>query len=396
MKVVYFTCMENTCNNDIHTNQVLSLLNHEVDYFMLFLSPKFILNKAGFSINRHKFENKNVKEVKMPILSYHFGMHLFIIPYFILVSFIPFLFFINKVKPDVIHCRNLISSFLTVIVKKVFRKNYKIVCDPRSVYVEEQVIFHTFRNNGINHRTWKKIEAWIYKNSDACLGLSENFADYLKSYNENSFYVPAVVSDSYSFSQERRQQLRQEKNLSNNDVVCCYIGSIGAWHSVDCLFESYEMIKQSLPPSKTMKILFLSGNTKACNRIKSSFSEEDIVFCGRVKPSEILDYLIMSDVGLVPGTDNKGDCYDLLYHTMISSKAEEYLGAGLPIVVNPRITSLVKMLKDINGGVEMKLPISLDHFSDRTIIAKYAHDNFSVAHVVSAYNRLYINLFNRQ
>ena len=79
--------MENTFNNDIHRNQVLSLANHGVNYIFLFMSPLFILNRKGFSINKNRFDIPKVYEFKLPILSYHYSMHLIVIPFFYLYRY---------------------------------------------------------------------------------------------------------------------------------------------------------------------------------------------------------------------------------------------------------------------------------------------------------------------
>lgn len=392
MKVLYLTSMENTLNNDIHANQVLNLQNHGIDYCFLFLSPKFILNKAGFSINNNRFDNKVVKEYKLPILSYHMGMHVFMIPYFLLISLFPFLFTLKREKPEIVHCRNMLSTLLATFCKLCFRKKYKIVCDPRSVYVEELVITNTFKYSGFNYNKWKKLEAWIYKNSDACIGLSHNFMTYLQQFNRNSYYIPAVVNDNYHFDEERRKELRSKFELSDNDLVCCYIGSIGAWHSVDNFFKCLDLVREKLNKEKNIKIVFLSGNQSVCEEINKRYSKNELLKIGRVAPSEILNYLLISDLGLVPGSEKEGYCYDLLYDTMISSKAEEYIGAGLPILVHPRIKSLVKMVEENDLGVIMSSNTDFCCLFDRSAISAYGHNQFSVSSVITAYRHLYESL----
>ncbi len=395
MKVLYLTCMESTLKNDIHANQILKLLDHGIDYRMLFLSPKFVLNRTGFTINNNKYNNKNVREIKLPILSYHMGMHLFIIPYFLLISIFPFIFELKKEEPDIVHCRNMLSSLLAVFCKVCLRKKYKIVCDPRSVYVEELVITNTFKYNGFNYKYWKRLEAWIYKHSDACIGLSHYFKTYLKKYNERSYYIPAVVGDNYCYNENRRIEFRLKHGLTDNDFICCYIGSIGAWHSVHNFYKCIDYVKEKLNQEKKVKIVFLSGNSSVCDDLKKRYSQQELFKTGRVAPSEMLDYLLISDMGLVPGSEKEGYCYDLLYDTMISSKAEEYIGAGLPILVHPRIKSLVKMTKENNLGLIMNETAHSDFAFDRNKISEYGHEQFSVTTVTESYKKLYSSLINR-
>lgn len=388
MKVLYLTVLEDTNKNDIHANQVFGLANHGVDYQFLFISPLFILNRQGFSINRNKMKYGNAEEVKLPILSYHLCMHVIIIPYFLLISLIPFLLRIKRAKPDVVHCRNLVSVLLAVFVRWLFRLKYKIVCDPRSVYVEECVITKTFKYNCFNYKVWKKLEGLLYRKSDACIGLSEYFKNYLREHNDNSFFVPAIVNTESVYSQSRRDEMRKKYCLTDDDVVFCYIGSIGAWHSPEKLVYYWDKIKNILPEEKRFRIVFLSGNKKVGAQITSKFGEKCIVKCGRVKPEEILDYLLISDYGMVPASDKTGYCYDLLYKTMISSKAEEYLVAGLPIIVNPRIESLVDLINKDRAGFVLCDEIPIYSF-DRKKISDRALSLFGVDSVVDSYRQIY-------
>ncbi len=391
MKILYFTALENTYKNDIHTNQVLGLNNKGIDYTFFFLSPLFILNRRGFSINKNKFAKSIADEVKIPILSYHLCMHVIVLPYFLLISLIPFVLKIRKYKPAVVHCRNMISSLLAIVYKKLFKFRYKIVCDPRSVYVEECVITNTFKYKGLNFRIWKKLESFIYQNSDACIGLSEYFKDYLAQYNPNSFFIPAIVSDKSVFSESRRISLRNKFELTDSDVVACYLGSIDLWHSAVNLVKYLKTLQRSLSNNQKFYIVFLSGNANAILYLKRFFDDETFIQCGRVNPSEVLDFLLLSDFGIVPGSNNAGECYDLLYKTMISSKAEEFLVSGLPLYVNPCISSLVDLIIKYEAGFVYGNK-NINNNIDRQRISKSFVALFGANSVVKKYKELYTNI----
>ena len=377
--------------NNIHQNQILGLRGNGVDYLFLFISPFFILGKSGFSINKNTFKDKDVKEVKIPIFSANFNLYLFLIPYYLLIACPIFLYYVYKSKADVVHCRNLVSSLLAVFCKVFLFQRYKVVCDPRSVFVEECVIIGRFKDNGITYRIWKRIERWIYKNSDSCCGLSENFVDYLSEYNKKSFFIPAIVQPSFVYNKEKRRDLRNKYLLSDSQHVCIYLGSIDLWHSVSSLIKIIDSYRESLPKGDELKIVFLSGNRNAAQIICNHYNSEMILKCGRVTPNEVMDYLLLADFGIVPGSDKEGYCYDLLYYTMLSSKAEEFLAVGLPIIVNKRIVSLVNIIEDNcfglvydeNGIRQASIGRSRDEMSC------YFNKLFNAHTVVKQYQKLY-------
>lgn len=392
--VLYLTCLENTVKNDIHDSQILGLKNNGVPYIFLFLSPRFIWGRAGFSVNKNKFTNSAIKEVKLPLFSANLVMHVFIIPYFLIVACPILLYYIHKEHIGIVHCRNLVSSLLAVFCKVCLFQNIKVVCDPRSVYVEEGVIIGRFKYQGFNYRVWKKLERWIYKMSDYCLGLSDNFTNYLKRYNPNSTFIPAVVRPSFIYDSHKRESLREELRLTPQHHVLIYVGSIGQWHSVEMLIKSIDAYKKSLDSDGVIRIIFLSGNTSACEEIKRHYSNEEIIKCGRVTPGEVLNYLQVSDLGIVPGTNKDGFCYDLLYETMLSSKAEEFLAVGLPIIVNKRIVSLDNMLRkqhyciEFDGENVFCQPIN----RSRSELSIYFNTMFNAKTVVGRYEKLYESL----
>lgn len=393
-RVLYLTCLEYTLNNDIHQSQIIGLRGKEVDYLFLFISPLFIWGRAGFDINRNKYTQEDVKEVKVPFFSANLVMYLFLIPFFLLIASPILLYFIHKEKIEIVHCRNLLSSFLAVFCKIFLFQKIKVICDPRSVYVEEGVIIGRFKYNGITYRGWKILERWIYRKSDYCLGLSENFADYLRQSNEKSLFIPAIVRPSFVYDKVKRNELRHEMGLTNNQHVCIYVGSIGQWHSVEALINAINLYKDSIQDGEEMKVVFLSGNKSACEEIKRNFSEKDILMCGRVSSEKVYEFLLVADFGIVPGSKNCGYCYDLLYKTMLSSKAEEFLSVGLPIIVNERIVSLANMMEKYGAGIVIKSDRieTKNIVFNRDSISKVFHEMFEASVIISQYKKLYEKL----
>ena len=399
LKVLYFTCMEITKNNNIHQNQVFGLADKGVDYFFYFMSPMFIITRSGFSLNFSK-QNKDrsdTDESIIPIPSIMVLMHLIIIPFFLLITVPLFFLKIKKIKPQIVHCRALLSTFVAISAKKTFGLKYKIVCDPRSVYVEECVIHKAFRMNGINYKGWKKLERWIYRNSDACIGLSDYFADYMKASNPKSYFVPALVQDHLVFDEKLRESMRQEYELTDKNIVFVYIGSIGTWHSIKLYIECLKRCRAMLPKEYNMKIILLTGNKRAIEELTNSFSSEQILMTGQVPPSEVKKVLCASDYGIVPGSDLKGEHYDLLYATMIASKAEEFLASGLPILVNSRIASLAKMIQECHAGFSFSEDSFIVDFKEKFNHAKISdHFNheFRATGVVNKYKKIYQDILS--
>lgn len=308
----------------------------------------FIIGKKGFELNKNSFQRKNVYEVKIPLASFNFALYVILLPFLILMCLPILMYFIVKCRPQVIHCRNLLSTFIALSVRKIFKLKYKIISDPRSVYPEEGVIINRWRLNGFNYKTWKFIESYTFKNVDVCVGLSESFKLYLLNFNKKSIYIPAVVNDNMFFDFRIRESKRREFNLTENDLVFLYVGSIGLWHDIESLIYMFSEVKNKFK-TFNCKIIALSGSPDLKERLRLEVGD-DCLLCSTVSPAFVSEYLHLADFGLVPGSNKVGFHYDLLYRTMISSKASEYICAGLPIICNSRISGLCDYITKSNLG----------------------------------------------
>lgn len=396
MKVVYLTVLENTDNNNIHKNQILSLRSAKVNYLFLFISPLFILNRSSFKRNKHKTEEKDCYEYKIPLFSYNFYLHIILLPYLFFWAFPVLIYFFVKNKPDMVHCRNLLSAFLALCVKSTFRLKYTIIADPRSVYPEEGVIIKRWKLGGFNYKVWKRFERWTFKQADVCIGLSTGLTDYLTDFNPNSYYIPAVVSESFRFNPSYREKQRQKFHLEETDFLFIYIGSIGLWHDVELLIQLLQTLRNLL--QERFKVMALCSSSELQTGLIRHFGKQ-CLFCGSVPSSEVKHYLAMADFGIIPGSLHQGEAYQLLYDTMLASKAEEYLCSGLPVICSDRIVNLTRYINRYQWGTvyntlrkELKPGIKLYSATERNRISQQAIQMFGLQGIQEQLFTLYQKL----
>lgn len=320
-----------------------------------------------------------------------------LIPYVLLWSTPIVAYHVVKFKPQILHCRNLLSSFVAVFLQKLLGFKYSVIADPRSVYPEEGAIIKRWRFNSFNYRVWKKIEKWTFKHADACIGLSHYFTDYLSCYNENSYYIPAVVAESKKYDGNIRNNLRKKYKIEQDELVVIYVGSIGLWHDVDLLIRIVEIIASI--KCERFKIIALSSSKNLKQKLRNRFKDKCIL-CDVVPVEAVKHFLFMADIGIVPGTLQDGEEYEILYRTMLASKAEEYLCAGLPIVVNDRIISLKDYVEKNNwGGVYTSKQDNIENAcvriyssEERERISKEAMEIFGLEVVKEKLFKLYVQL----
>ncbi|RRS06909.1 hypothetical protein EAG18_19710 [Pseudoalteromonas sp. J010] len=383
--------MENSEGNAIHENQIMPISDID-DVSFLFLTPAILLNKKGVKFSFSRRQGKKVKDVKVPFPSYFFYMTPFLLPLFLIYSVPIVAFHMAKKDTKVVHCRNYLSTLVAVFCK-LFIGDLKIISDPRGIYPDEGAIIKRWKFGGFSYSIWKRIETWMFQKVDKVFSLSEGMSKYVESSIDNSDFIPAMVDESrFKFSQADRIEVRSNLNIKDDEVVYVYCGSIGLWHNVKLLADA--ITAHHKMHNGSYKVLILGGADSTKTQLMD-FGIENILQL-TVKPEKVSKYLSCADIGVLPG-QVQSDIYTNTMQTMISSKAEEYLVNGLPILCNTQITEVMKILKQkeldiafcsknmlIETGSTFK-----SNLEKRSQDSEFYSSMFSKSVILEKYNRSY-------
>ena len=380
LKKLYFCAMENTIANNIHENQVYPIIKRTPNMTGLFLNPFLEISRSRIGpIYIDQKHDSMIQIFRLPIATYFFFSSWYIFPiiFFILSIYLFAHCLLNRY--DIIHCRHTLSGLIAIPIAKIF--NIKVISDIRGCYTDEGVMLGRWKQGSLSYKFYKKIEKFVYKYSDAVSGISPVMCRYIKSISASTepFYIPAVVdTERIFFDQKVRVKARNELNLSEDDICFIYVGSIGAWNSIDSLVNQLRSTIDKIGVNdKNVHLTVLSKDSKLVNRL---YKLPYRIFARSVRPSEVNYYLNAADYGLLPGKKIISDSDKNVFGVMISSKAEEYLCCGLKVLSNEGIEYFQdKNLINIYGKC-------------RNDIANNFKHEFSLDKVLSKYDALYENL----
>ena len=368
--------MENTENSNIHANQIYPLVK---GMKVLFISPLFIVSRSKIGLNHNRFQCSNFSECKIPLLSYNFLMSPWLFLLFLILSLPILIIYIKRNEIRTIHCRNLLSASLALLTKRIMHRNINIISDFRGHYPEEGVILRRWRYNSLTFKFWKWIEKRVLVSSSSCTFISESMKS---SYEEilprsGMYFAPAIVdTNRFYFSSKERSEVRVEYQISDDEVVYIYTGSYGQWHDLELFYSMIDMHIQEHSINKYRAII-LTGQ-KTCEFLEEELRYRTLTL--KVSPNEVNKFLCDADVGVLPGSNKTSPSYDLLYKTMISSKAEEYFCTGLTVIASKRITEvgLLSELTNVSGKA-----------LSRVEVAKFYSSIFSLKTIKKVYEELY-------
>ena len=308
---------------------------------------------------------------------------------------------------DILHARVHIPALIAVLVRKFSRTKPKILFDIRGFVPEEYADAGVWRTGGFLFRLAKRAEAWIMRESDGFVVLTEAARDVLFPESRQTGYdkrhrpvevIPCCVDFKKRFAGEidtLRAQMRDELNLKDRQVII-HVGSLSGLYLTPQIIEFLKVARER-DPSVFAMFLTQSNHDEIVERlINAGFSESDFLV-EKVDQAEVPAYLAASDIGLSFVRSS--------YATISRSptKIPEYLAAGLPVIANAGVGDVDSLiLTNRVGAVAAKLDADsyrdaldqvskLDGIRERAVAT--AHREFDLEHVGGErYRRLYRRL----
>ena len=239
-----------------------------------------------------------------------------------LIQLIKYFEFIYKVvkqykKSDIIHCNDLNSLPIGVIIKKFFNKDVKIVYDAHEYETELNGL------KGIQKKLVKWLERKLIKYADKVITVSDAIADeYVKLYDIKK---PALVLNTPSYKEiEKKNIFRETLGIKETQTIFLYQGGLSKGRGIEILLEAFKTID-----NENAVIVFM-GYGPLENLIKETSKEyKNIYFHKAVSPDVLLDYTSSADFGFL---FYENTCLNHYYCS--PNKMFEYLMAEIPVIVS--------------------------------------------------------------
>jgi glycosyltransferase involved in cell wall biosynthesis len=266
-------------------------------------------------------------------------------------------------KYNIVHCRSYISPLAGNIIVK--RQKAKFIFDMRGFWADERVDGNIWNLKNpvfkFVYKYFKNKEKEYFQDSDAIISLTENGKKEILSWSHmsvgaNKITVIPCAADFNHFNipdEQQRKESREKLGINNNDIVLCYLGSLGTWYMVDEMLRFFKLLRENHANSKFLVI----SKDKLENELLKGLQHESVIQISANR-DEVPVFLASADIGI---------SFIKPSFSKISSsptKMGEMFAMGIPIIVNSGVGDVAEITDKFNSGF---------------VINSFENDQFEVA-----------------
>jgi glycosyltransferase involved in cell wall biosynthesis len=241
---------------------------------------------------------------------------------------------VRRNKIEMVHARSHIPATIALALKKRF--GTRLIFDVRGLMADEYVDAGHWRKDSVPYRITKSLERRALAAADGVVTLTEriwpiiNEWDGLRHHAVVHEVVPCCADlELFRFSQSDRARRRKELGVENRFVIV-YSGSIDGWYLTETMADFFATIRKQ---KANGHFLWLTPNRH--ERIRSLMRAREIAdehyTVLAAEPQDVPSYLSAGDAGLA----FIKPCFSKLASS--PTKYAEYLGCGLPLIINAGI-----------------------------------------------------------
>jgi glycosyltransferase involved in cell wall biosynthesis len=226
---------------------------------------------------------------------------------------------------EILHCNDINTLPIGVIIKKVYNKNVKIVYDAHEYETE------TYALKGIQKKITKLVEKFLIKYADKVITVSDSIAnEYVKLYGISK---PALVLNTPPFKEVVKYNKFREAFDIEGKTIFLYQGGLTKNRGIELLIEVFQSLN-----NESVMVFMGYGDLETYIK-ETSNNSSNIFFHKAVSPEVLLEYTVSADFGISTIEDS---C--LSYRYCLPNKLFEYIMSEVPLIVS----NLPEMKKVVN------------------------------------------------
>ena len=305
---------------------------------------------------------------------------------------------------DMVHTRAGVPALIGLWMKKTM--GVKFLNDIREFYADSRVEGGMWDKKNLLYRTiykfFAKQESEQVKQSDGIVCLTYAAEKIIKTWPEYKATIPLEVIPcsadlalfDYSKVDEKEQAaLKAELNISPDDFVISYLGSIGGWYLTTEMLQFCKLLSKRIPAAK---FLFISPHRH--EEIKAIAAEYEIPAnkvlvkkASRVQVPTLLSLSSYSIFFIKP-------CYSK--QSSSPTKHGEIMAMGIPVITNGGVGDVEEIVKTTNSGIvineftDMVFEQAINEIEnkktyDAASIRQGAFKWYSLENAIEKYSRIY-------
>lgn len=256
---------------------------------------------------------------------------------------------VRKNKIELVHARSHIPATIALALKRKF--GIRMIFDVRGLMADEYVDANHWQKDSLPYRLTKTMERRALAAADGVVTLTNVVWPIIKDWEglrQRNDVAHAVVPccadlELFRFSAADRERRRLELGLTDR-LVLVYSGSIDGWYLTE---EMADFFAAMLKRQSDAHALWLTPAKH--DRIRSLMAQRGLdssrYSVVAAAPQDVPSYLSASDVGIA----FIKPCFSKLASS--PTKYAEYLGCGLPLVINAGIGDSDSLVSQEHAGV---------------------------------------------
>ena len=249
---------------------------------------------------------------------------------------------------EMVHTRGHISATMALALTRRF--GIKFIFDIRGLMAEEYIDAGHWRRRSMPVRVTKHFERRALRHADGIVVLTERIWpiisewEGLKGRTIPHEVIPCCADlQKFKFSSEQRQDLRRQLEIDHR-FVFVYSGSIDGWYLTEEMADFFVVLLRKRPDAL---LLWLTQSNEARLRdlMRARGIGDNDYRIVASKPADVPGYLSASDAGL----SFIKPCFSKLASS--PTKYAEYLGCGLPLVINAGVGDSDALVTEHGAGV---------------------------------------------
>lgn len=260
---------------------------------------------------------------------------------------------------DIIHCNDLNTLPIGVIIKRFFNKNIKIIYDAHEYETER------YNQSIFEKKVTRILESYLIKYANAIITVSNPIAlDYAKLYKIKKPYLIFNTPNYKSVS--KKNIFRKKFNIPEYHIIFLYQGGLSKGRGI---LEFINLI-EDIP---NVSYVIMGYGSLECEISEIIKKKHNIYFQEAVAPEILLDYTSSADIGVCI-EENLCKSWDYA----LPNKMFEYYMANLPIIVSG-LSEMKRFVNEHNTGYSIQNIFDKKEFEELFIDIKNTYQNKQVA-----------------